>query len=197
MRLLLIISVVLCVRLTMGGTNNNYCGRDPYPDITLHEFAAWDCSDDESKLPVDVNAYDIPICVKGNFSIGTTNAGPFSIVYVASVTGKIMGFIPIAEDIPMCAAGPCYMRVNCPQLKTLLGASAGNANDPNCVVDVGDVDFLVSTMLDGPVDLPAAVVSGLQGAAVNTEIDIDSDVMAGLVIKLACISEKMPLKLQK
>ena len=37
-------------------------------------------------------------------------------------------------------------------------ASAGNANDPNCVVDVGDVDFLVSTMLDGPVDLPAAVV---------------------------------------
>jgi len=181
----------------MGGTNNNYCGKNPYPDITLHKFAAWDCGSDESKLLVDIDAVNIPICVKGNFSIGSANPGPFSIVYVASITGTIMGFFPIVEDIPMCDAGPCYMLVNCQKLKTLLGASAEDANDPNCVVTTGDVEFLVSTMLDGPVNLPPSVVSGIQGAAVNTEIDIDADIMAGLTIKLACILEEMPLKLLK
>ena len=79
---------------------------EPDPDITLHEFAAWDCGLDKSKLPVDTEATEIPVCVKGNFSIGSANAGPFAIVYVASVTGYIMGFIPVKEDIPMCDAGP-------------------------------------------------------------------------------------------
>lgn len=65
----------------------------------------WDCSDDESKFFVDVNVYDIFICVKGNFSIGIVNVGLFFIVYVVSVMGKIMGFILIVEDIFMCIVG--------------------------------------------------------------------------------------------
>lgn len=79
---------------------------DPGPDIRLHEFKAWDCSSDDTSLDVDVSASHIPICVKGNFSIGSENPGPFSIVYVASVTGTIMGFFPYLHQIDMCAGGP-------------------------------------------------------------------------------------------
>ena len=42
-------------------------------------------------------------------------------------------------------------------ISTLLD-SAGDPIDPNCVINVGDGEFLVSTSLDGGVDLPATIV---------------------------------------
>jgi len=44
-------------------------------------------------------------------------------------------------------------------------AGAEDANDPNCVVTTGDVEFLVSTMLDGPVNLPPSVVVSVTNIA--------------------------------
>lgn len=79
---------------------------DPYPDITLNNFKAWDCSGDESQLSVDVNENEIPICIKGNFSIGSANPGPFTIVYAASVSGVVMGIVPVVQPVDICPEGP-------------------------------------------------------------------------------------------
>ena len=78
----------------------------PFPDIELLNLAAWDCGNDESQLPVPVSAENIPVCVKGHFKVGAPNSGPFSIVYVASVSGTVMGFIPVIHPIDMCPEGP-------------------------------------------------------------------------------------------
>ena len=44
-------------------------------------------------------------------------------------------------------------------------AGAGEANDPNCVVATGILEFLVGSMMDGPVDLPPSVVVSVTNIA--------------------------------
>ena len=44
-------------------------------------------------------------------------------------------------------------------------AGAGEANDPNCVVATGMLEFLVGSMMDGPVDLPPSVVVSVTNIA--------------------------------
>ncbi|KAL9986880.1 hypothetical protein ACROYT_G001089 [Oculina patagonica] len=195
MKLFLIITVtaILCARLTMGETNNNYCGRTPIPNIQLVKLQACNCAYSADCLGVKVTADKIPVCVKGDFKIEGDHPGPFSIVYKADVKGTIMGFIPYASTVPMCDGGACSMKVTCQQLKALLGDTRTSST---CSLENGDVHFVVTTNIPGPINIPSSVVNGISNAKVEADVDIDEDLMSGFKVKIACIKQKIPVNLE-
>ena len=81
----------------------NFIFQAPLPKIKLNSFTVSDCSSAPGQIfEVKISSVKTPICLKGDFHISGQHPGRFSIVYKAAISGKIMGFIPYALDIPLC-----------------------------------------------------------------------------------------------
>ncbi|XP_022799342.1 uncharacterized protein LOC111337326 [Stylophora pistillata] len=201
MKVLLLITSILFVPLTMG-TNNNFCKHTPAPVVQLKSFTLTSsCSGAPGqKLDIDVSSSKVPFCMKGVFHITGKNPGQFSLVYAASVSGKIMGFINYYKDLPLCSdpvgGKSCYMSVDCRKVKELLGDPNVPGVNQKCILETGDVSFVIMTSMDGPMPIPSSVLGALSNTRVSSEIDVTDVHLKNVHVKVACISQDMEVKLK-
>ncbi|CAH3038938.1 unnamed protein product [Pocillopora meandrina] len=200
MKVLLLITAILFVQLSMG-TDNNFCKHTPLPKIKLNSFTVSDCGNAPGQIfEVKVSSVKTPICLKGDFHISGQHPGRFSIVYKAAISGKIMGFLPYALDIPLCknpdGAKSCLQTVDCNEVKELLGDPNAKVENHACILKTGDIKFFIMANMKGPLQVPSAVAAGISNTKVSTQVDATDIHLPNNYVKIACIGQDMGIKIK-